>query len=56
MLRGDEDSELIREGLRIGVEGIVSVPVEKPKAPANQGWVMIDGRKYTVMGDALVPG
>jgi Flp pilus assembly protein CpaB len=56
LLRGDEDTDFIRDGLRIGVEGIIPIAAEKPKAPTDQGWVMIDGKKYKVMGDALVPG
>jgi Flp pilus assembly protein CpaB len=56
LLRGDDDPDFIRDGLRVGIEGVIPIAAEKPKAPTDQGWVMIDGKKYKVMGDALVPG
>jgi Flp pilus assembly protein CpaB len=56
LLRGDEDSQLIAERLKIGLDGIVSLATEKPQAAPDQGWVVIDGKRYRVSGDALVPG
>ncbi len=57
LLRGDEDLDLAEDRLKMGIEGIVSVAGDKPKEErADQGWVVIDGRKYRVVGSRLVPG
>ncbi len=56
LLRGDEDTAEITEKTKITVEGIIASPVEPKAGPADQGWVVIDGRRYRVVGTMLVPG
>jgi Flp pilus assembly protein CpaB len=56
LLRGDDDTDFVRDGLRIGIEGVIPIATDRPKAPTDQGWVMIDGKKYIVKGEELVPG
>ncbi len=56
LLRGDEDTAEVTEKTKITVEGIISNPAEAKTGPADQGWVVIDGRKYRVVGTMLVPG
>lgn len=56
LLRGDEDTAEITEKTKITVDGIVSNPGEAKSGPIDQGWVVIDGRKYRVVGTMLVPG
>jgi Flp pilus assembly protein CpaB len=57
LLRGDEDAGVSDEKLRIALDGVIALPGENPPTgPTDQGWVMIDGRKYKVVGAALVPG
>jgi Flp pilus assembly protein CpaB len=57
LLRGDEDLDVAPDLLKLGIEGIVSVAGNQPKEQrSDQGWVVIDGRKYRVVGSRLVPG
>lgn len=57
LLRGDEDTGEISEKTKTSVEAIIASPNENSKAPVgDQGWVVIDGRKYRVVGTALIPG
>jgi Flp pilus assembly protein CpaB len=57
LLRGDEDSAIIEERMNISLDSVIGLPGEKTAAaPSDQGWVMIDGRKYKVVGARLVPG
>jgi Flp pilus assembly protein CpaB len=57
LLRGDEDSAIIEERMNISLDSVIGLPGEKTAAaPSGQGWVMIDGRKYKVVGARLVPG
>jgi Flp pilus assembly protein CpaB len=57
LLRGDEDTVELSEKTKISVEQVISGPAENSKAmPSDQGWVVIDGRKYRVVGTMLVPG
>ena len=55
--RGDDDSGNLDDKLRVAVDGIITAPGEPAKdAPPDQGWVVIDGRKYRVVGASLIPG
>jgi Flp pilus assembly protein CpaB len=57
LLRGDEDSVELTDKTKLSVEQVLSGPVDPVKAPpSDQGWVVIDGRKYRLVGTALVPG
>jgi Flp pilus assembly protein CpaB len=57
LLRGDEDSADLGDKTKLAVEQILSGPVDPAKAQIpDQGWVVIDGRKYRLVGTALVPG
>ena len=57
LLRGDEDTGEIQEKTMTSVDGIISSPNDSAKVgTADQGWVVIDGRKYRVVGTALIPG
>lgn len=57
MLRGDEDLAMLPEKTKISVSEIIGSPREnKRTGPTDQGWVLIDGRKYLVIGNTLVPG
>jgi len=57
LLRGDEDGLEITDKTKISVDGIIASPNDNTKSgPADQGWVVIDGRKYRVVGAALMPG
>jgi Flp pilus assembly protein CpaB len=57
LLRGDEDIDVADERMKITVDGIISVASEKPKeVDPDQGWVIIDGRKFRVVGSVLLPG
>jgi Flp pilus assembly protein CpaB len=57
LLRGDEDIDVADERMKIAVDGIISVASEKPKeVDPDQGWVIIDGRKFRVVGSVLLPG
>ncbi len=57
LLRGDEDTAVIDEQMLVSLENVIALPGEKPNVEkGNQGWVMIDGRKYKVVGASLIPG
>ncbi len=57
LLRGDEDTASQEERMRITLDSIIALPGETPKAgPSDQGWVVIDGRRYKVVGASLIPG
>jgi len=57
LLRGDEDTGEISEKTKTSVDAIISGPNDNSKAPiGDQGWVVIDGRRYRVVGTALIPG
>jgi Flp pilus assembly protein CpaB len=57
LLRGDEDSAEYMDKTGISVEQILGGPTEGSEvAPTDQGWVVIDGRKYRVVGTMLMPG
>ena len=57
MLRGDEDTAEISEKTKISIDGIMGNPNDGAKTgPTDQGSVVIDGRKYKVVGTMLVPG
>jgi len=56
LLRGDEDVGDVIETESVPLESIVGfAPNGEPKAPSDQGWVVIDGRRYRVVGAALLP-
>lgn len=57
LLRGDDDTVNLDEKLRVSLDSIIAAPNEGPKAgPPDQGWVMIDGQKYRLVGASLIPG
>lgn len=57
LLRGDEDTTVIDEQMLVSLESVIALPGEKPSVGrGDQGWVMIDGRKYKVVGASLIPG
>jgi Flp pilus assembly protein CpaB len=57
LLRGDDDSGELSEKTKVSVEQIMSGPIDSSKVtPPDHGWVVIDGRKYRVVGSMLVPG
>jgi len=57
LLRGDEDTAEISEKTKISIDGIMGNPNDGAKTgPTDQGSVVIDGRKYKVVGTMLVPG
>lgn len=57
LLRGDEDSAVLEDRMRIALDGVIAVPGEATAAArSDQGWVMIDGRKFKVVGASLIPG
>ncbi len=57
LLRGDEDAGTVEDKMHISLDGVIALPGDPSvPAPADQGWVMIDGRKYKVVGASLVPG
>jgi Flp pilus assembly protein CpaB len=57
LLRGDDDVVDIQDKTQVTVEGIIVPPNEGLKnGEPDHGWVIIDGRKYRVIGNQLVPG
>jgi pilus assembly protein CpaB len=57
LLRGDDDTSDYTDKTKISVDEIIGGPAEGVKAAqVDQGWVVIDGRKYRVVGAMLVPG
>jgi Flp pilus assembly protein CpaB len=56
LLRGDEDTGDIIETETVPLDSIIG-PSENAiaKGPSDQGWVLIDGRRYRVVGAALLP-
>jgi Flp pilus assembly protein CpaB len=56
LLRGDEDAGDVIETETIPLESIIGVTDgASSKGPSDQGWVVIDGRRYRVVGAALLP-
>ncbi len=57
LLRGDDDTVEIQDKTQVSVEGIIVPPNDGLKGgEPDHGWVIIDGRKYRVIGNQLVPG
>lgn len=57
LLRGDEDTS-VQDDLpfRVQVRSIVVPPDGTPEVrPSDQGWFMVDGKRYRVLGAALLP-
>jgi len=56
LLRGDEDVGDVIETESIPLDSLVGFgDPGQLRAPSDQGWVMIDGRRYRVVGAALLP-
>ncbi len=57
LLRGDEDIAVQKElPFRVGVRSIVVPPGGNQEIrPSDQGWFMVDGKRYRVLGAALLP-
>ena len=56
LLRGDEDTGDVIETETIPLESISGLSdTTLAKGPSDQGWVLIDGRRYRVVGAALLP-
>lgn len=56
LLRGDEDVGDVIETESVPLDSIVGFAESaERKAPSDQGWVVIDGRRYRVVGAALLP-
>lgn len=56
LLRGDEDLQDIPANFEIWLDRVVPLANETPTdEPPDQGWVMIDGRRYRVVGAQLLP-
>jgi Flp pilus assembly protein CpaB len=56
LLRGDEDVGDVIETETIPLESIIGVTDgASSKGPSDQGWLVIDGRRYRVVGAALLP-
>lgn len=56
LLRGDEDESDLPDKVVVPLRGIVAFPSETATAEeANQGWVVIDGRRYRLVGASLLP-
>ena len=56
LLRGDEDTGDVIETETVPLESISGVSDNTlAKGPSDQGWVLIDGRRYRVVGAALLP-
>lgn len=56
LLRGDEDVGDVIETESVPLDSIIGFTESGlPKSPSDQGWVMIDGRRYRVVGAALLP-
>jgi pilus assembly protein CpaB len=57
LLRGDDDTGENTERAGISVDQVINGSIDNSKSTqAEQGWVVIDGRKYRVVGNMLVPG
>ncbi len=57
LLRGDDDTGEIQDRTQVSVEGIIVPPNEGLKSgEPDHGWVVIDGRKYRIIGNQLIPG
>jgi pilus assembly protein CpaB len=56
LLRGDEDTGDIIETETVPLDSIIGLSDNvAAKGPSDQGWVLIDGRRYRVVGAALLP-
>jgi len=56
LLRGDEDIADVAEKIAMPLPHEVPAPQETAsQKPSDQGWVVIDGRKYRVAGARLLP-
>lgn len=57
LLRGDEDTHVQADlPFRVQVRSIVVPPGGNPDVrPSDQGWFMVDGKRYRVLGAALLP-
>ncbi len=56
LLRGDEDTAELGAIEPLPLESVLGVGNETPNAgPPDHGWVVIDGRRYRVVGTALLP-
>lgn len=56
LLRGDEDATELSERTKITVEQVLGGPAEgAKKIIPEHGWVVIDGKRYRVVGTTLVP-
>lgn len=56
LLRGDEDTGDVIETETVPLDSIIGVADSaSTKGPSDQGWVRIDGRRYRVVGAALLP-
>lgn len=56
LLRGDEDTTDLEPIEPLPLQNVLGLPNDQGKTgPADQGWVIIDGRKYRVVGASLLP-
>jgi len=56
LLRGDEDMGDLEPMEPLPLQSVLGLPKNQAQqGPEDQGWVMIDGRKYRVVGAALLP-
>lgn len=56
LLRGDEDTSELGVIEPLPLESVLGVVNDTPNAgPPDHGWVVIDGRRYRVVGAALLP-
>jgi Flp pilus assembly protein CpaB len=56
LLRGDEDTAELEAIEPLPLESVLGVVNETPNAgPPDHGWVVIDGRRYRVVGATLLP-
>jgi Flp pilus assembly protein CpaB len=60
LLRGDDDSALIAGGMKTSLEGVAIPGAERELVRPSQearreGWVVIEGRRYTVQGGQIKP-
>lgn len=57
LLRGDDDTEIHKQApFRVDVRSVVIPPGgNREIRPSDQGWFMVDGRRYRVMGASLLP-
>jgi Flp pilus assembly protein CpaB len=58
LLRGDEDTGDLADPAKVPLNGIIvnTLGESAPAQPNDQGWVMIDGKRYRVVGNSLIPG